>query len=437
MENITFRHHLVLKAITQGNHTLPAITCSCSGIYPGELQELLNQLIELKQICLIAGHFYLISEESRRAPTILPFQHIYDVNLPEPHPHDFDWRFDSKTVLRIAEIALRENVPHGSILTLGTPSVFLELLYSYNAPHAILMDWSPALIAYLQRYQFSEAFDLVLHNVFSEQLWNSKRPMDVVVIDPPWYIEHYTAFLTQATHVSRVGARMIVSMLPTNTKPEALAERWIILETTQKLGWHLRSLDCGGIHYQTPPFEHASLDSMDHSMPTNWREGDLAIFEKFFHPDDEAIRAVIAAVSSQRKEQDEWGETFIGRYKIKLRGPFQDYQTKPELLSIEPGDILPTVSRRYKGREFIDLWLWNNQVFAVKGKVAFLAALYVLSNQSLPDHLHAVSTEHLDLALAALLSQTRIGNLQIGDSWKETRYGRKQALVSLGVYSSS
>lgn len=440
MEDMTFRQHVVLVAIAKGAHTLEEITRACSGLYPLELQGVLDELIAVKRVCQRVDGFYLAPEEEQEMvhPLALTrFHGAYDVDLPEPHPHDYDWRFDGPTVRKIAGKVRQENVLQGSVLALGAPSVFIELLYSQNTPPLTLIDGSGALIDYLRQYHFPEGFDLVRHDVLSEHFWSGKRPVDVVVMDPPWYTEYYAAFFAQASYVTRLGARLLVSLLPANAKPAALDERWMILATAQKLGWHLRSLDDGGVGYQTPSFEQASLHQTHVEMSENWRVGDLALFEKVFHPSVESLQAVVTAARSQTGDQHEWAETFIGRYKIKLRGPFQDYHDKPELLSIEPGDILPTVSRRYKGRESIDLWLWNNQVFAVRGKAAFLAALSVLSNQALSEPLQRVSAKHRELALALLLYKTQVGDFQIDNIWKGTRHGRKHELTAQGIHRGS
>jgi hypothetical protein len=436
MDNITFQQHVVFSAIAKGAHALIELTSACAGLYPLELQEVLNELITLKKVCQSANGFYLTREEAINIahPFVPCIQGIYDVDLPEPHPHDYDWRFDGPTIRKIAEKVLQENVLQGPVLALGAPSVFIELVYTQNTPPLTLMDWSSALIDYLRQYRFPEMFELVAHDVLSEHVWSSKQSFDVAIIDPPWYTEYYAAFLAQVSSVTHIGARLLVSLLPPNTKPSAPDERWMIFETAQKLGWHLRSLDSGGAQYQMPLFEQASLHLTQLDIAENWRAGDLAIFDKVFHPPIEVIQSVVSAARCQAGDQQEWTETFIGRYKIKLRGPFQDYQDKPELLSIEPGDTLPTVSRRYKGRESIDLWLWNNQVFAVKGKAAFLAALFVLSNQPLPESLQRVSTKHLELALALLLYKTQVGDFQIDDVWKGNRHGRKYAFASQGVH---
>ena len=424
MSTTTYLQQVILSSIAKGAHTLTEISRACYALYPPELQTLLDELIAQKRVRCIAKKFYLTAAQDAAAFDIpLPMhQGTYDAELPEPHPHDFDWRFDSSTAQKIATMVLKETTASTTALLLGAPSIFVELAYSSGAPRTILLDWSRALIEYLQRYHHPTAFELVHHDMFSQRLWTTKQQVDVVVTDPPWYPEHYAAFLAQATTVTRIGGRILVSLFPSTTRPEAVRERWNIFETAEKLGLHIHSLHCGALRYHTPLFEQASLDTTHIEVPKNWRSGDLAIFEKVAHPQPHIIQGIVAAATEKYKEQQEiWDEVFLGRYKVKLRGPFADTQEKPDLLSIEPYDTLPTVSRRYKGRECIDLWLWNNQVFAARGKAALLAALYVLAQRPLPEHLQQVPAKHVDIAIALLLYKTGIDDSQAQTIGKETQ----------------
>lgn len=253
--------------------------------------------------------------------------------------------------------------------------------------------------------------------------------MDVVLCDPPWYVEHYAAFLAQAAWVTQIGGRILVSLLPPNTRPGAITDRGEIFNIAHRLGLHILSMESGSIRYETPTFEHASLHSASIDIQKNWRVGDLVTFGKIDHPSRETIKEVLSSATSMMVSTQKWTEVLLGRYKVKLRGPFDDYVDEPELLSIEENDTLPTVSRRYKGRESIDLWLWNNRVFAVRGKAAFLAALYVLAEKIIPDTLQRVPERYLRQALTLLMHKTEIVDFQTNEVWKVMRRDGKQSIV--------
>lgn len=426
MDDHAFQQELVLSAVAGGGRTLQEIASRCGGLYPQELQNVLEVLMLGGKVALTPQGYSLIGCE-KAAGNIIQFRRPGNgyAELPEPHLHDYDWRFDTATAQRLANIALRESAPEGNILLLGTPSVLVELLYSHEAPHTTLLDRNHSLIEYLSRFHLPSLFRLVQHDLLSGSLWQGDSLADVVLCDPPWYVEHYAAFLAQAAYASRIGARIVVSLLPPNTRPGAVADRWEIMKTAHTLGLHVLSMESGSIRYQTPAFEQASLASTSIEVKKNWRMGDLVTFAKVDQPRLEVVSNTLAYAMSMIVDMHEWAELLLDRYKVKLRGPFHDYSVEPELLSIEEHDTLPTVSRRYKGRESIDLWLWNNRVFAVRGKAAFLAALYVLDGRPLPDALSKVPERHLRAALSLLLQRTGIVDFQMKKVWKVTRHAEK------------
>lgn len=431
MDEHTFQQGLVLSAIAKGARTLQEIADVCGGLYPGELRSLIEELIFHKKV-LLSSQGYSLAHQEKTGDSMMPSHEprSYYAELPEPHPHDYDWRFDTATAQHLANTAIQESSSGGTILLLGIPSVFIELVYSNKASHTILLDWSSELIDYLSHFHLPSSFDLVKHDLLSGQLWHGNSPVGVVVCDPPWYIEHYAAFLAQAASASRLGARIIVSLLPPDTRPGAIADRWEIFKIAHKLGLDILSIDSGAIRYKTPAFEQASLYSTSIDIKKNWRVGDLVTFGKMGHPSWETIAEVLTSATSIGLDPQEWAEIILDRYKVKLRGPFNDYSEKPELLSIEKDDTLPTVSRRYKGRESIDLWLWNNRVFAVRGKAAFLAALYILDGRPIPDALQRVPEGYLGRALALLIHRAEILDFQTNEVWKVTRREEKYNLGS-------
>ena len=394
--------HLILSAIIRGAHTLEEISSECGGLYPFELRELLAGLIETGQVILSEDTYNLSSPQIGHDDSTQPDRGgTQFVDLPEPHPLDYDWRFDAETSKHVAETIVKETA-YGTILLLGAPSVYLALARLRPSARAVLLDWSSELIHYLSHFNLPDSFTLVNHDVFSGVLWESSYVIDAVVCDPPWYPEYYTAFFAQATFVSQVGAAFAVSLLPINARPQAHEDRWKIIESAHKLGLHIQTILPNTLRYETPIFERMSLNSSGIEIIGNWRRGDLAIFRKVYSPTRESILEALSSVMSGARGQSQWAEMLLGRYKIKLRGPFDDHQKVPELISIEEGDILQTVSRRYKRRELVDLWLWDNRVFAVKGKAAFWAAVHTLAGRPMPQDLNSVPSANHDHALELL-----------------------------------
>jgi len=379
-----FQLNRILSTIARGYHRIGEIARECGGLYPLELQTVLNEFVKQGKINRSTEGYHLVLSsntkiDAAKSNSLPSFNQ--SMELPEPHPHDFDWRFDAQTIRNLTEMLIAESFREGSILLFGAPSVFIELTKLHNVPHTTLIDWSPELINRLNQYRLPQSFSAINHNLSSPVLWKSEQQADVVLCDPPWYPEYYAAFLAQAAQATKVGALVAISLFPVNTRPNAVTERWEILAIAQRLGLHPQSIEAGKLGYETPLFESASLRSSGIEIDDNWRKGDLVLFRKVYHPKPEVISEVSASTLVEITEMEKWAEFLIDHYKVKLRGPFDDYSEVPELLSIEKDDILPTVSRRYKRRELIDLWLWDNRVFAVKGKAAFASALHTLTGK--------------------------------------------------------
>jgi len=407
-----FQLNLILSAIARGYHRIGEIARECGGLYPLELQAVLNELVKQGKINRSTEGYHLAPSsnpkiDSAKSNSLPSFNQ--SMELPEPHPHDFDWRFDAQTIRNLAEMLIAKSLREGRLLLLGVPSVFVELMKFHDVPHTTLVDGSSELINRLNQYRLPQSFTAINHNLSSSVLWKSEQEADVVLCDPPWYPEYYAVFLAQAALATKVGALVAISLFPVNTRPNAVTERWKILELAQRFGLHPQSIEAAKLGYETPLFETMALRSSGIEIDVNWRKGDLILFRKVYHTKPEFIWEVSASPSVEIIEMGKWAEFLIDRYKVKLRGPFDDYSEAPELISLEKDDILPTVSRRYQRRELIDLWLWDNRVFAIKGKASFRAALNTLAGKALSNSDDKISEANYKRALELL--RKIIGNI--------------------------
>lgn len=172
MNEHAFQQQLILAAITKGAFTLQDIAHSCGGLYPHELRASLEELVFDKKVVL-SPQGYQPAVGGKTSGSIIQLRKSgdYDFELPEPHPHDYDWRFDTATAHRLATLTIQESVPDGKVLLLGTPSVFIELLYAHKAPHTTLLDWSSALLDYISHFHLPNTFTLVERDLISGPLW--------------------------------------------------------------------------------------------------------------------------------------------------------------------------------------------------------------------------------------------------------------------------
>lgn len=405
MDDATVTVTLIMAAIAGGAHTVAEIATACGGLYPGELQASLDRLVASGYVTRSDDHYALAHVTSSK-PNLGVTETISSATetpeLPEPHPLDYDWRFDLSTARRLATLLSQGSSPRQRILLLGAPSVFLEFQRLLCPVMPILLDRSAELVAYLSRSAWLVPCVIEQHDLLGGALWNSEHPLDAALCDPPWYPEHYAAFLAQAATALRLGGLTLVSLLPLNTRPGAPADRQTVLELAHELGFAVSALEHDALGYKTPPFERSSLTVANLDVPGDWRRGDLLSLIKVRPPDQRVVTECLEKGADTQYEDLTWREILFGRHKVKLRGPFDDPTEEPALLSIEAGDILPTVSRRYEGRQRVDLWLWDNRVFAVKGKAAFLGALHTLAGRPLPLDLPEVVPTRQDVARVAL-----------------------------------
>jgi hypothetical protein len=147
-------------------------------------------------------------------------------------------------------------------------------------------------------------------------------------------------------------------------------------------------------------------------------------------PEKQACDAILLALQDSTKSQ-RWEEILLGLHKIKIKGPFDDYSEEPALLSVEEHDMLSTVSRRYIKRERIDLWLWDNQVFAVRGRAAFLAALLTLVGKPGEEDLLRIPTGHVCLAIHLLVTKTHVGDSLQAKDWMGRDSERNRSILDV------
>src|SRR5690606_21446395 len=123
---------------------------------------------------------------------------------------------------------------------------------------------------------------LIEHDLFFP-LQTHRDHFDLVIADPPWYIEYYSAFLLRATETLKVNGELHLSVFQRFTRPEAGREREAIIEYARNLGFELKSLQEQYFKYSTPTFEKLALQAEGIILDRDWRTGDRFIFSKV-HP---------------------------------------------------------------------------------------------------------------------------------------------------------
>ena len=114
------------------------------------------------------------------------------------------------------------------------------------------------------------------------------------------------------------------------------------------------------MRYQTPPFERNALLAAGVEGRSKWRKVTLWILRK--EQSHQVPRPTRASI-----QREEWWESCIFGTRIRFRRQTQNGFDDPTLMSIIDGDVLSSVSRRNRMREFVDVWTSGNRVFACCG----------------------------------------------------------------------
>ena len=234
---------------------------SCQGAFPTIVKESLQVLGNYRRRIIRTSH---------------------DIELPaDPAPwehDDFDiieseWYFDVPSVDRILSL-----FPAGakSIVCLGVPTLAEKA--GAGEREVTLVDRSPSLRnKSLEFWQpgGQRNVNVVQYDLNEKPYHGAEATADVVVMDPPWYIEHYTAWLSTAVHAVRRGGLIAVALPQLLTKRRASAERDQLHSMLKDVG-RVRIVD-DALSYVTPSFERTVLGAEGLGHLDRWRRGDLAL----------------------------------------------------------------------------------------------------------------------------------------------------------------
>jgi hypothetical protein len=277
---------------------------------------------------------------------------VQDSLFADPHPADYDWRFNKQSIWMLTK-KLLSTAQGGRIALLGTKTLFAPLydqgaeVTLFNKSNSILNDLRAA--GYLNG---------LVECDLSLPLAAGNGSYQVVLADPPWYVDYYGAFLRRAADLLCVGGTVYLSVLPVLTRPGAEEDRVAILEMATALGLQLVQQDAGGLSYETPGFEHQALLACG-LYCGDWRRGDLWIFRKQYEGGVNLTDGLIIG-------EPNWIEYRIGSKRIKLRLADVLEAARFTYNAVDPkGAVMTHVSRRSPFRNKIDVWSSDNHAYTV------------------------------------------------------------------------
>ena len=338
------------EAVTNGARSLDEVVCALPGVYPTVVAASIRRL-QLGQFIesTFGGRLnHSIPEKVRDARPRFSIAH----QLPIPHPLDYDWRFTVDTANRITRVCAHLGK---RLLCLGTPSVFVRAKRGRHFLSSQLLDNNAEMVRHLQvKYSGVHQHDI------SRSALPKIAPADVVAIDPPWYFEDLQEFTWFASKQCAKGGYLVMCLPSEGTRPNVNDELRDLLRIAKSYGFSMHLEKPNWLRYQTPPFERNALLTAGVEVRSDWRKGSLWILRKEqSHEMPRPIRQFIP--------QEEWWESSVFGTRIRFKRQTQNGFGDPTLTSIIDGDVLSSVSRRNRMREFVDVWTSGNRVFACCG----------------------------------------------------------------------
>lgn len=297
--------------------------------------------------------------------------------LKTPHPLDFEWRnsfFSLKNLLNKLTSLIN---PDDKLLFLGMPTLFATAILN-DIPNSIsLIERNSPIIEGLKRINTDpKRFKIVEDNIFTISP-NLLSEYYCVMMDPPWYTEHFFQFMWLAAKSVAVGGIIAISLPPVNTRPDIMDERLDWFSFCNNLGLCIETIEPQQLHYSMPFFEFNAFRAagIDQILPF-WRKGDLAIFRK--------IKDVVVDRPTHKTIESKWLEREYKSSRIRIKVE-DTKQEKIEDIIIEPlikGDILPTVSSRDQRRDGANVWTSGNRIFFTNNPISLILALDKILKES-------------------------------------------------------
>jgi len=342
------------RELLKGPCDFACLVRGAEGAYPSDVLAVLRQLETAGEACVTSAGDWkrcgLLNAASQRTPEEAEPEGTARTCLPEPHPLDFDWRFSEST---LAALQRRMDVSQDeAVAILGAPTLYKHLVDS--GVDAWLFDKNAQIIEHLRDAGYTSVTQGDLFEFTA-----APRRFHCVVADPPWYIEHYRAFLEAGHSMLLPDGRILMSVLPRLTRPSASSDRFHVLEIAARFGFDLIEVSPGALHYESPPFEVEALRAEGLALGA-WRNGDLFTFAMCSRPPQ--IEEPRTKPVAERWDSIPFGQTTV---KIKVehsssREPF-DYKAASSTGSLR----LRSVSRRSPVRSRINFWTSRNVALTI------------------------------------------------------------------------
>lgn len=323
------------------------------GIHPIDIKLSLRRLYRKKKISL--SLFRRIMKSAKDSGRVV----LEDDNLlPVPHLLDYDWRFSSKGIEKMLSLIKKNCKLESSVIAfVGTPSLF-KMYFSkkeMNNQYVLIDKNADKHVEYI--IKSAHNFSFKKYDIMTDTLIDVQA--DLVVMDPPWYLNYNKLFFQFADSIVKING-IIICVLPPRYTRKSIEEEY------QKLEEYINTFGIKKVHYyknkvtyNTPPFERNALrENGIYCLPRDWRTGDVLIAKK----------AIINTLPKNAIfiSEDKWDEISIGivRYKLKTEHNLKVISFDLIIDRIYKNDVYPSVKRsKAESEKAINVWTSGNRVF--------------------------------------------------------------------------
>lgn len=379
-EEVTFSRYLeeLLLCLLRdtGSATLQYLCERSGGAFPTEVLRSLTELQQLGHVNCEGSEYRL---KDKTASTTVNPPLLQKIEFPDAHPLDFDWRFTKHGRTELVRQAERYSRKDARIALLGAPTLLPEILQT--RPNTFLFDKNNLLVDLFQSQGLGQR--VLISDLRHDLNWTNPD-FNVVIADPPWYLDYYRAFIGRARELLKTGGFFFMSVLPWLTRPSASSDRKLLVCEAFKADFDLCEVLPGALHYESPPFEQAALKQAG-LLLSDWRSGDLYIFR---------LSGKISLTDETLDvDQARWDRFVVGKTQIQVIGKTGFGQFEFEPVASKHG-VLPSVSRRSPSRHEIDVWSSANLGFSTTRPEIVAACLESLQGgNSLAEAIHLASID--------------------------------------------
>ena len=252
-------------AIRGEAQTFPEILRALPGVYPTDVLAAFDRLVAGGT--LSAAESDRFRRESAAGEGKSPCRRSH---LPLPHPIDYEWRFSPRASRELLDLANTFSDVQDEIFLFGTPSVAFEAM---SHPMDRIVSFLGPDNAVTKRLQaLNEAMNSPLKIALCSDVM-ARDAAQVVIIDPPWYLDFVRPMILTAAAACREGGYILVSLPPAGARAKAALDRARLFRLAGRLGLELHREYALSVEYDTPFFEANALKAAGIAALRAWRRG--------------------------------------------------------------------------------------------------------------------------------------------------------------------